>query len=248
LRNEWISLQQQHAALEALCEFEKEPPENPVKSTPESFGVGVLKLHTFIYDALAHLRSLHQTKRAKALPINDHRLDAYWARSKDHFGTSTLQGTPDKDIGLTNAEFHEWIAATFSLPSPICKQHFCASAHKSNKGNHIKTVDLYGDNVKTAAGVPGGSFMHVHQALVNVVGNDLRRAKIMFKRGIEAFSGAVSGYMESKKRLTQHIIPDMIIKAKDGVTNNIMLDFKSICSTSSVYQHAEGKYGVGAGV
>jgi hypothetical protein len=83
-------LQQQHAALVALYEFEKEPPENPVKSTPESFGVGVFKLHKLIYDALAHLRFLSQTKRAKALPIDDHRRDAYWARSKDPFGTSIL--------------------------------------------------------------------------------------------------------------------------------------------------------------
>jgi hypothetical protein len=53
--------------------------------------------------------------------------------------------------------------------------------------------------VKTAAGVPGGYLMHVHQEVVNVVGNDLRNASIMLKTGIEAFSGAVSGNMESKK-------------------------------------------------
>jgi hypothetical protein len=29
LRTEWISLQQKHAALVALCEFEKDPPEIP---------------------------------------------------------------------------------------------------------------------------------------------------------------------------------------------------------------------------
>jgi hypothetical protein len=83
LRNEWISWQQQHAALVALCEVEKEPPENPVKSMHEYFGFGVFKLHTRIYDALAHLCFLSQTKRAKALPIDDHRLDAVCARSKD---------------------------------------------------------------------------------------------------------------------------------------------------------------------
>jgi hypothetical protein len=48
LRNEWISLQQQHAALGTLCEFEKELPENPVESTPESVGVGVFKLHRLL--------------------------------------------------------------------------------------------------------------------------------------------------------------------------------------------------------
>jgi hypothetical protein len=39
---------------------------------------------------------------------------------------------------------------------------------------------------------------------------------------------AVSGSMELKKRLTRNILPDMIIKAQDGVTNNIMIDFKSL--------------------
>jgi hypothetical protein len=42
---------------------------------------------------------------------------------------------------LTNEEFHEWIVATFGLPSPIWKQHFGAQI---NKANQIKTVDLYG--------------------------------------------------------------------------------------------------------
>jgi hypothetical protein len=136
-------------------------------------------------------------------------------------------------------EFHELTAVTFGLSSPICKQHFGAQI---NKANQTKTVDLYGDNVKTAAGVRGGSFMHVHQAMVNVVGKDLRNARIMLKTGIDAFSGAVSGNMESKKRLTQNILPDIIIRAQDGVTNNIMIDFKFLCSTSTAHQHGEGKF------
>jgi hypothetical protein len=92
----------------------------------------------------------------------------------------------------------------------------------------MKMVDLYGGKVKTAAGVPGGSFMHVHQALVNVVGNDLLNAQIMLKTSI-------SGNM--KKRLTQNIIPDMIINAQEDLTNNVMIDFKSLCSTSNSYIH-----------
>jgi hypothetical protein len=212
-------LQQQHAALVALCEFEKEPPENPVKSTPESFGVGVFKLHERVYDALAHLRFLSQTKRAKTLPIDDHRRDAFFARSKDPFSKSILQGISDKDIGLTNPKFHELTAAMFGLPSTICKQHLGA---QNNTANQNKTVDSYGDNLKTAAGVPGGSFMHVHQAMVNVVANDLRNGHIMYKTGIDAFSGAVSGNMEMKKseslkkRLTQTILPDMTIPAQSS--------------------------------
>jgi hypothetical protein len=192
-----------------------------------------------IYDALVHLRFLSQTKRAKALPIDDHRRDAIYARSRDPLSTSILQGTSDKDIGLMNPEFHELTAAMFGLSSLICKQHFGAQI---NEANQNKTVDLYGDNVKTAAGVPGGSLIHVHQAMVNVVGNDLRNAHAIFKTGIGAFSGAVSGNMESKKRLTQNILPDMIITAQDGVTKNIMIDFKFLCSTSTANQHGEGKF------
>jgi hypothetical protein len=63
----------------------------------------------------------------------------------------------------------------------------------------------------------------------------------MLKTGIGTFSGAVTGNMELKKRLTQNIIPGMIIKAQDGVTNSIMIDFKSLCSKSTAYQHGEGK-------
>jgi hypothetical protein len=75
----------------------KEPLENPVKSTHESLGVDVLKLRKIIYDALSHLRFLSQIKRAKALPIDGHCRDAFWARSKDQFSTSTLQRIPDKN-------------------------------------------------------------------------------------------------------------------------------------------------------
>jgi hypothetical protein len=139
-------------------------------------------------------------------------------------------------------EFHELTAAMSGLPSPICKQHFGAQIKKANQN---KTVDLYGDNEKTAAGVPGGSFMHVHQAMVHAVGNDLRNAHVILKTGIDAFSGAVTGNMEMKQRLTQHIIPDMIIKEQYGVTSNIMIDFKSLCSTSTAYKNGEGKFGGG---
>jgi hypothetical protein len=85
---------------------------------------------------------------------------------------------------LTNAEFYKAKAVIMlSSPSPICKQHL---GLQINKANRMETFDLYGDNVKTAAGVPGGSFMHVHQAIVNVVGNDILNAHIMLKTGIDA--------------------------------------------------------------
>jgi hypothetical protein len=81
-------------------------------------------------------------------------------------------------------------------PSPICNEHFGAQI---NKANQIKTVDMYGDNVKTAAGFPGGSFMHVHEEIVNVVGNGLQRAHVMHKRGVGTFiSGTVNGNKELK--------------------------------------------------
>jgi hypothetical protein len=55
--------------------------------------------------------------------------------------------------------------------------------------------------------------MHIHQARVHVVGNDLRNGLIMYKTVIDTFSGAVSGNMEMKQRLTQNILADMVIPA-----------------------------------
>jgi hypothetical protein len=83
--------------------------------------------------------------------------------------------------------------------------------------------------------------MHVHEAMVNVLGNYLKFAYITFKRRIETPSGAVNGNGELKKRLTQNILPDTIINAQDSGANSTILDFKSLCSTTSAYQHAEGK-------
>jgi hypothetical protein len=84
--------------------------------------------------------------------------------------------------------------------------------------------------------------------LVNAVANDLRNGHITYKTGIDALSGAVSGNMETKKRLTQTVLLDMIIPAQNGVTSNIMIDLASLCSTSTAYQHGEGKFGGGVEV
>jgi hypothetical protein len=40
----------------------------------------------------------------------------------------------------------------------------------------------------------------------------------------------------------------MIINAQDGAANYIMLDLKSLCSTSTALKHAEGKFGGGVEV
>jgi hypothetical protein len=85
--------------------------------------------------------------------------------------------------------------------------------------------------------------MHVFQAMVNVVGNNRRNAHFMFKTGI-----SVSGNMEMKKRLTKNILSDMIFRAQNSVTSNIMIDFKSLCSTSLALQLGEGKFGGGVEV
>jgi hypothetical protein len=62
----------------------------------------------------------------------------------------------------------------FGIPSPISKDHFDAQI---NKENQILIVDMYGDDAKTAADIQG--------AMVNMVGNDLLRAHIIFDRGID---------------------------------------------------------------
>jgi hypothetical protein len=63
-------------------------------------------------------------------------------------------------------------------PSPTCKEHIGAQI---NKVNQNKTVGIYGGNLKIAAGVPLGSFMHVHQEMVHVVENSPERANINYK-------------------------------------------------------------------
>jgi hypothetical protein len=121
---------------------------------------------------------------------------------------------------MTNGEFREVTPVVFGNPSQFFKEHFSV---QTNEETQFKTIDMYGENVKTAAGVPGGSFMHVHEAMVNVVGDDPRNAHIMLKSGIDTFSGAVNGNMELKKRLSQNILPGMIINAQDDETSSIIL-------------------------
>jgi hypothetical protein len=65
--------------------------------------------------------------------IDDHRRDAFFARGRDPFSSSILQGTSNKNIGSTNPEFHELASAMFGLPSTICKQHLGAQINKAKK-------------------------------------------------------------------------------------------------------------------
>jgi hypothetical protein len=68
--------------------------------------------------------------------------------------------------------------------------------------------------------------MHVHQAMVNVVGNDLRNAKIMFKTGIDAYSGAVSHH----SMVSMNDVPtkdDTEPHCQDKNGDNILLFFTS---------------------
>jgi hypothetical protein len=192
-----------------------------------------------------HLRFRSLTKRVKALPIDDHRREAFFARSKDQFSKKILQGCPDNDISMTDREFCEVTAVMFGNPSLICKEHYGAQI---NEANQINTVDMYGDNIKTAAGVPGSSFMHIHEVMVDVVGNNLKCVQLSHNRGIDTFSGAVNGNRKLKKRFTQNILPDMTISAQDSKHSNIMLEFKSLFSTSSSHEFSFGKFLDGAEV
>jgi hypothetical protein len=40
--------------------------------------------------------------------------------------------------------------------------------------------------------------MHIHESMVSAVGNDLKRTRFIFKRGIGTFYGAVNGNGELK--------------------------------------------------
>jgi hypothetical protein len=52
---------------------------------------------------------------------------------------------------MTNREFNEVTAVKLGSPSPICKEH---SGAQINKANQNKILNMYGDNLKTAVGVP----------------------------------------------------------------------------------------------
>jgi hypothetical protein len=53
---------------------------------------------------------------------------------------------------MTNGEFHEVTTVMFGNPLPTYKEYF---GTQINRANQNQTVDMYGDNVKTAQGSPG---------------------------------------------------------------------------------------------
>jgi hypothetical protein len=127
-------------------------------------------------------------------------------------------------------EFHEVTAVVFGNSSPICKAHFGAQI---NKANQIITLDMYRDSVETAVGVPGGSFMNVHESIINTARSDLKRAKRVFKRGSGTFSKAVDSNEELEKRLTQKVFQTRLSTHETLPNNRPYMAAGSSCSTAS---------------
>jgi hypothetical protein len=84
--------------------------------------------------------------------------------------------------------------------------------------------------------------------MVSVVGNDHKRACIVFKRGISTFCGAANGKREFKKWLTQNVLPDMIINAQDTGGKKIRPNFKTFGYRRSAYKNSTGNFGEDAEV
>jgi hypothetical protein len=70
---------------------------------------------------------------------------------------------------------------------------------------------LYGSNVKTAAGLSGGSSLRILQILLKKLENDLSLACILHKEGMGAFTAAFDGRGTVGEQVTQRFLADIII-------------------------------------
>ena len=164
-------------------------------------------------------------RRAETLPADDQRKIAYLQSSGDPFSNSLFESLPDAETPLSTTDF--WSAAQnkLGLPQSACAPLVGMPIETSGTGPP-PTVDMFGNNVKSATRVRGDGHRTLHDSMVNEASKSMRESGIPHGGGISGrprdckgvFSAQVGHLPEGQERVLQKIIPDNIIDARDLVT------------------------------
>ena len=157
--------------------------------------------------------------RAHNLPVTDPRRLSLLNCYNDQLANTIFTALPTEKVIFNSIEFKESACSHLGLPSPTL-----APLKGQPIASHYYTfVDEFGYNVKTVTGVAGGHRTIFHNEIHSVVADSAYRAGIPLKgKPPETCSNLFNDCINipdsnlEMDRITQGIIPDILIKANGG--------------------------------
>jgi hypothetical protein len=147
-----------------------------------SFGSGTTKVHKAIQDERQGLQLQLLTARAFNLPSDDPRRMAFLANGTDQFARQLLGTLPFGGIPFTPQEWTTAVALHMGVPVPALINRV-GETIRNNSNCPLTTVDQYGYNLTTVAGIEGGGTQRNHNGIARVVSSSLLVAGIKHRGG-----------------------------------------------------------------
>ena len=165
-------------------------------------------------DERQHLKHLLLTDRARNLPIDDIRRMAFFANGTDPFARQFLGTTPVGDTPFTPSEYTTAVALHMGVPIQAIKNRV-GEAIRNNSNCQFTSVDYYGHNLTTVAGIEGGGTQRNHNTIARTISNSLSAA------GIKHLGGATD--RSCKTVFRNAVPPETAISDDSGKQINSMI-------------------------
>ena len=213
--------------------------QNNIFSTPiEGFAFDTRKVSRRIRDQQQHLIFEETCIQAAELPIDDPRRMAFFANSKDKIANKLFGQLPCKSVHFTPQEW--FVTSALHLGAPIPLLHSCVGQKIHNHPNCPQlTVDPYGHNLLTVAGILGGGTYLNHNTITGMISRSLKDAGISHKGNSRDNSaknvfGLASNITPANRNKKNSIFPDMFITGTVHTTNSPLAGSSWICDTKTL--------------
>ena len=203
---------------------------NLLTSPVASFAYGLTKVHKTAQDLIRQLNYTCLLADSKQLAGDDQRAVTFLATHDSPFANS-FPATSDPSLLFSEREFQIALGRKMGAPLSFLRPYF-GSRIKSNGNSCPSYVDLYGNGIASAPGVPGDHFRRLHDRMVCTLVEFVRSARVLVKGGHtgtckDTFSKCLKvgdATDEEDQRLIQGIIPDMVIDARGRINGGTFPD------------------------
>jgi hypothetical protein len=180
----------------------------------EGFGFGIRKIHKTIQDERQMLQHQLITERAFNLPSDDPRRMAFLANGTDPFARHLLGTLPVASVPFTALEWTTAVALHMGVPIPALKNRV-GETIRNNSNCSYSSVDHFGHNLTTVAGIEGGGTQRNHNTIAKTISSSLLSA------GVKHLGGATD---RTCKTVFRSAIPrDAVINEDTGKQVNSMI-------------------------
>lgn len=119
-----------------------------------------------------------QEQRAKALPIEDPRRNAYSESRSCKVALAPPSALPNSNTKFSSAGWKSAVQHKFGVYQPSCHAHHGSPIIRNHTNCKPVFVDMFGYKPKTVSGVKDDGIRHLHGKIVDVFSGWLRKAKM----------------------------------------------------------------------